>query len=95
MESNADKLGYFLAGLGMGVIAGLLFAPRSGEEMRQMIREKAEEGGSYLKSKAQELGDRAEEWAEKGKDLLDQGRDAAEGAFEAGKQAYRDEKRNM
>ncbi|MEW6354593.1 MAG: YtxH domain-containing protein [Pseudomonadota bacterium] len=86
------KFGYFMAGAGMGVIAGLLFAPRSGEEMRKLIRERAEEGGEYLKTKAHELGDRAGEIVEKGKEWAERGRESAQTAFEAGKQAYKQEK---
>ncbi|HLA75107.1 MAG TPA: YtxH domain-containing protein [Gammaproteobacteria bacterium] len=95
MESNnmESKLGYFMVGMSMGVIAGLLFAPRSGEEMRKIILDKAEEGTSYIKNKAQELGDRAEQAIDKGKEWVDRSRESAEGAFESGRQAYRDEKR--
>jgi len=35
---------WFLAGLGVGAIVGVLYAPRSGDEMRDVIRAKAQEG---------------------------------------------------
>ncbi len=34
----------FLIGLGMGITAGLLFAPASGEETRRELRERLDEG---------------------------------------------------
>ena len=37
-----DKFGSFLLGLGLGVGVGLVFAPRSGEETRDLLKAKAE-----------------------------------------------------
>ena len=41
-ESNSFL--WFLAGLGVGAVVGVLYAPRSGDEMRDVIRAKAQEG---------------------------------------------------
>ena len=43
MRSN-DELFYFLAGVTVGVIAALLITPYSGEETRQYLRERVDEG---------------------------------------------------
>ena len=43
--------GYFLLGLGIGVAAGVLWAPRTGEETRQLIAARAGEGAAYLKGR--------------------------------------------
>lgn len=43
MRSN-DELFYFLAGVTIGVIATLLITPYSGEETRQYLRERVDEG---------------------------------------------------
>ena len=40
MEERSG-FGYFLLGLGIGVAAGILWAPRAGEETRQLIADKA------------------------------------------------------
>ncbi|MEO7558512.1 MAG: YtxH domain-containing protein [Gammaproteobacteria bacterium] len=91
MNSNSgSNLGFVLLGLGVGAIAGLLLAPRAGEETRKLIRERADEGRDYLKTKAQEFSDQAEDLAEKGREWLDRGRDAAKDAFDYGKQTYRE-----
>ena len=50
-----DKFGNFLLGLGLGVGVGLLFAPRSGEETRDMLLSKADEGKDYLKRQTDDL----------------------------------------
>ena len=39
-----NKFPYFFLGLGLGVAAGLLFAPKSGSETRELLLTKADEG---------------------------------------------------
>ena len=102
-ENDAGaKFGYFLAGLGIGAIIGILFAPRSGEETREYLRERGEMGVDYMKAQAAELQDRAERLreraaalAEKGKDFAGRQRETVQAAIDAGKTAYREEKRKM
>jgi gas vesicle protein len=100
MEERSG-FGYFLLGLGIGVAAGVLWAPRAGEETRQLIADKAGEGADYLKARAQEgtdyvrqrTGDikqSASDIYEKGRSTVTRQKDTLSAAVEAGKQAYRD-----
>ena len=100
MEERSG-FGYFLLGLGIGVAAGILWAPRSGEETRQLIADKAGEGADYLKARAQEGGEyvrqRTDDIRQSASDLYERGRstvqrqkDTLNAAVEAGKQAYHD-----
>ena len=93
--------GYFLLGLGIGVAAGVLWAPKTGEEIRQIIADKAGEGADFLKDRAQEgtefVRNRADDVKQSAADLYDKGRstvvrqkETLNAAVEAGKQAYRD-----
>ena len=92
MDKNG--LSSFLLGLGVGVGIGMLFAPKSGEETRKIIKEKAGEGTEYVKQRSSEIKQTATEWVEKGKDALGRQKetisDAVSDAVQAGKQAYRD-----
>jgi gas vesicle protein len=90
--NGATNLGFFLAGLGMGAILALLFAPRSGKETRDYIAGKAEEGRDYVKAKTEDLRRQAEGAVEKGKDLVTKQKELLSAALEAGKQAYQEEK---
>jgi len=94
-DNGGSKFGYFLAGLGIGAAIALLFAPRSGEETREYLRERYDDVRDTTKKKARELRERTEELVEKGKDFVDRQRESVEAAVDAGKQAYRDEKRRM
>jgi len=91
-NDGGSNLGFFLAGLGIGAILALLFAPKSGKETRDYITQKAEEGKDYVKAKTEELRRQAEDAVEKGKDLVSKQKDLLSAALEAGKQAYQEEK---
>lgn len=93
--NGGSRFGYFLAGMSIGAMVALLFAPRSGEETREFLRERAEDGVDTMRRRSRELRGRAEEYAEKGKEFVDRQRESVEAAFEAGKQAYRQEKRKV
>ncbi|HXA49804.1 MAG TPA: YtxH domain-containing protein [Candidatus Acidoferrum sp.] len=88
MDKNG--LSSFLLGLGVGVAVGMLFAPKSGEETRELIKNKAGESGEFLKQRGAELKDTATGWVDKGKDALNRQKDTLNEAMDAGKQAYRD-----
>jgi gas vesicle protein len=87
--SIAMKVGYFLAGVGIGAVVALLFAPETGEETRKLIAKKAEEGKDYVASKGKEFRGQAEELVEKGKELINKQKERLAGVFETGKEAAR------
>ena len=88
MDKNG--LSSFLLGLGVGVGIGMLFAPKSGQETREIIKNKAGEGTDFLKQRGADLKQSASEWVDKGKDALGRQKDNIADAVEAGRQAYRD-----
>jgi len=87
-----DKNGFssFLLGLGVGIGIGMLFAPKSGEETRRIIKDKTGEGTDYVKQRGAELRDSAGDLVNKGKDAWSRQKDTLTDAVEAGKQAYRE-----
>ena len=85
-----NKFSYFFLGLGLGVAAGLLFAPKSGPETRDLLMAKADEGKEYLKRRSTELQDQASDVLDRGKSTVTRQRDNLVAAVEAGKQAYRE-----
>jgi gas vesicle protein len=87
---DKGDLASFLLGLGIGIGIGILFAPKSGEETRDLLKTKAGEGKEYLKQRGVELRDSAGDLLEKGKEAVGRQRDNLKEAMEAGKQAYRE-----
>ena len=88
MDKNG--LSAFLLGLGVGVGLGMLFAPKSGQETRDLLRSKAGEGTEYLKQRSSDFKQTASDWVDKGRDALGRQKDTLADAVHAGRQAYRD-----
>ena len=87
-DREGSSFVWFLAGLGLGALAGVLYAPRSGSETREVIRARAEEGREYVKNRAREARDQASVWADRGREVVTQQKDQFRAAYEAGRQAY-------
>src|SRR5271167_3685638 len=91
-ENNVgSKVSFFVVGLGIGALVGILFAPKSGEETREFLSAKADEGRDYAQRKARELRERAEDLIERSKEIMSRQKDALSSAVEAGKDTYRKE----
>jgi gas vesicle protein len=90
--SDRDGSGFlwFLAGLGIGAAVGILYAPKAGGELRQQLRDVAEDGRESMKERARQAREQAGTWAEKGRDYLNQQKEQIRSAYEAGRQAYRE-----
>jgi len=91
-ENGGSKVSYFLVGMGIGALLGISFAPKSGDETREYLAKRADEGKDYAQRKARELRERADDLVERGRDLVETGRDTINDAIEAGKGAYRQAK---
>ena len=98
------RLTYLLIGGGIGALIALLFAPKSGQELRGDIADATRKGIDRTRETASQLGARAGEYYEatrdKAGDVAAAAREAAQrrggqltAAIEAGKQAYAEEKR--
>lgn len=91
-DNVGGKISYFMVGLGIGALIGILFAPKSGEETREYLSQKADEGREFAQRKARELRERAEDLIERGKDVAVRQRESLSAAVEAGRDAYQREK---
>ncbi len=61
-SSGATVLTFLLIGIGIGAVTALLFAPKTGKQMRKMVRRKYEDA----KDAMDDMGDRAGEYWERG-----------------------------
>lgn len=89
-DRNGGGVLWFLAGLGIGAVVGILYAPQSGNETREILMAKAEEGRDYVRRRAQQAREQAEQWATKGKEVINSQKEQIRSAVEAGRQAYRE-----
>ncbi len=89
-DRDGNGIVWFLAGLGIGAALGILYAPQSGTETREVIRAKAEEGREYMRNQARQAREQANEWVDRGRDVLNQQKGQFRSAYEAGRQAYQE-----
>jgi gas vesicle protein len=90
-DNVGSKVTYFLVGLGVGALVGILFAPKSGEDTREYLSKKADEGRDFAQRKAKELRERADDLIERSKDAASRGKDSISAAVEGAREAYRRE----
>ena len=90
--SDRDNNGllWFLAGLGMGAVVGVLYAPKSGRETRQAILDAADDSREFLVTKGRQVKEHAGQYADKGREVVTQQKEQFRAAYEAGKSAYRE-----
>jgi len=69
-EKIDSNVCYFLAGLAIGSLVGIFFAPKSGEGTREYLSQKIKEGSKHARKKTRELSERADDLVERGKELV-------------------------
>jgi gas vesicle protein len=89
-RDSGNSFMWFLAGLGFGALLGVLYAPRSGRETREAIKNTAQEGSEYLKNRGREARETVSQWVDRGKDMVNQKKDQISAAIDATRQAYRE-----
>jgi gas vesicle protein len=86
---GGDKLVYFLVGAGIGAITALLFAPKTGSELRSDIADATRKGLDYARDTGREIGERASDvyqtGVERASDLTTRGKEAVSDLTDRGK----------
>jgi len=76
-DNISTRLTYFLVGAGIGAVLALLFAPKSGEELRNDIADATRKGIDRSREAAQQLGVKATEYYDTTKQRAGEYYDAA------------------
>lgn len=87
----AGYLGWFFLGALMGAAAALLLTPKTGEEARELLREKGGDLAKRAQEYAKDAQVRAGEFFDKGREFLEEQSQRLTTAFEAGKSAMKEE----
>ena len=81
-DSKSYGLAWFVAGLGVGALVGILYAPKSGRETREDIAQGAREGTEYLRARSRQAAEDIGVLVDKGKtqmgEYVDRGREAVD-----------------
>ncbi len=88
-DNKFNSLGWFVAGLGVGALVGILYAPKAGREMREDLLNRTREGTEYLRARARQAAEQVSDLVDKGKeqagDYVERGRAQWEEFVERGK----------
>ena len=101
-EDKSYGLAWFLAGLGVGALVGVLYAPKSGRETREDLVTGAKEGSEYLRARTREAAESVStlvdkgkeqvgEYVDRGREVVDRGRAQWEEFVERGKSLVSDQ----
>ena len=64
-NESENGITYLVIGLGLGLLAGLLWAPRRGDETREELRRGAGSGLDFLTDEGDKLRTEAHRWLDK------------------------------
>ena len=73
-ESSISGLGWFLAGLGIGALAGVLYAPKSGRETREELAAQAKDAKEKADQYVGQTKEQVNDYVDKGREYYDKGR---------------------
>jgi len=90
--SASTVLVSFLAGAALGAGLALLYAPKSGREMRDQIGDLADDAVDKIKEYAKEAQDKIKATLEEGKETIMEKKSILSSAIEAGREAIQKEK---
>jgi gas vesicle protein len=90
-SDSAGYLGWFLFGTALGAAVAYLTTPRTGPEARELLAARGGEVARRAQDLAGEAQNQAAEWLDKSRELFEEQTQRLITAFEAGKEAMRDE----
>jgi len=100
--NKSNGVAWFLAGLGIGALVGVLYAPKSGRETREDLITGAREGTEYLRNRSRDAAaqvgtlvekgrEQVGEYVEKSREYADRGRAQWDEFVERGKTLVQDQ----
>ena len=101
-DNKVQGLAWFVAGLGVGALVGILYAPKSGKETREDLAQGAREGTEYLRTRTRQAVDQVGslvdkskeqvgEYVDRGREVVDRGRAHWEDFVERGRTLVTDQ----
>ena len=90
-ERGSGGLGWFLFGAMLGAVAAVLLTPKTGAQARELLSEHGGDVARRAQELATEAQGRAGEWLDKSRELFEEQTQRLMSAFEAGRDAMREE----
>jgi gas vesicle protein len=80
-SDSPSKLAWLVAGVGIGAVAGILLAPQCGEDTREWISIKCDNGMNTARARVKRTRRQVEDWIGQGQERITDGVDAGREAF--------------
>lgn len=87
-DNGVSGLGWFLAGLGVGAVVGVLYAPKAGKETREDLVASAMDAKERAAVLAQQGRERAAQLAEQGKQQVNEYVDRGKEYYDRGRSQW-------
>jgi gas vesicle protein len=85
-DGGTSGLAWFLAGLGIGTLVGVLYAPKAGKETREDLANASRDAQAKAAELVEQGRQKANDYVEQGKQYVEQGKQKAADLVEQGKQ---------
>jgi gas vesicle protein len=89
-DNRINGFAWFLAGLSVGALAGILYAPKSGRETREDLANNAQKGKEYLRTRGKQVAEQVGTLVDRGKDQLGDYIDRSKDAVGRGRAQWED-----
>ena len=87
-DNGVSGLGWFLAGLGIGAVVGVLYAPKAGKETREDLVASAMDAKERAAVLAQQGRERAAQYAEQGRQQVNEYVDRGKEYYDRGRSQW-------
>jgi len=89
-DSKSNGFAWFLAGLGVGALVGVLYAPKSGREMREDLANCAREGTESLRNRTRQAAEEVSSLVDRGREQVGDYVERGRGAVDRGRAQWED-----
>ncbi len=81
-ERETTGIGWFIAGIGLGALLGVLFAPKSGRDLRDGLMSGARDSKDFVATRGKQARDQVNSLVDRGRDQIsdyaDRGKEVAD-----------------
>lgn len=89
-QQESTGIGWFIAGLGLGALVGVLFAPKAGKDLREGLLSGARESKDYVANRSKQARDQINQVVDRSREqinsVVDRGREQVNEYAERGRE---------
>lgn len=87
-QQETTGIGWFVAGIGLGALLGVLFAPKSGREIRDGLISGARDSKEYVSARGKQARDQINSVVDKGRDQINEYTEKGKEVAEKGRERW-------